>query len=251
MKQPTIRVVTYNIHKGFSQFNRHMMLHELRDQLRGMGADLVFLQEVVGAHELHAERHEGWPDTSQYEFLADSIWDDFAYGKNAVYPEGHHGNAILSRFPIIGWKNIDVSAHRFEQRGVLHCEVSVPGWDIPLHCICVHFGLFAQGRRKQLSSLRDAIAARVPPHAPLIIAGDFNDWRNEACAIMAHQMHLKEVFGMTHGQPARSFPCALPMFRLDRIYVRGLRVSATEVHSGRPWSKISDHAALSATVLRT
>ena len=124
-----IRVVTYNIHKGFSQFNQRMVLHDLRDQLRGMHADLVFLQEVVGAHDLHAEKHENWPETSQYEFLADSIWEDYAYGKNAVYPEGHHGNAILSRFPIVSSENVDVSAHRFEQRGLLHCEVRLPGWD--------------------------------------------------------------------------------------------------------------------------
>ena len=246
----TIRIVTYNIHKGFSQFNQRMVLHDLRDQLRGMQADLVFLQEVVGAHELHAEQHENWPDTSQYEFLADSIWEDFAYGKNAVYPEGHHGNAILSRFPIVNWENIDVSAHRFEQRGLLHCEVNVPGWDETLHCVCVHFGLFSQGRRKQLSALRDRIESLVPPQAPLIIAGDFNDWRIEACETLAHQMHLKEAFGATKGRPARSYPSALPMFRLDRIYVRGLHVTTAEVHSGRPWSRISDHAALSATVHR-
>lgn len=245
-----IRVVTYNIHKGFSQFNQRVVLHDLRDQLHAMSADVVFLQEVVGAHELHPERHENYPDQPQYEFLADSIWEEFAYGKNAVYPEGHHGNAILTRFPIAEWVNVDVSAHRFEQRGLLHCVVNVPDWDQPLHCICVHFGLFAHGRRKQLSALRDRIESLVPPHAPLIIAGDFNDWRIEACDTLAHQMHLKEVFGATHGLPARSYPSALPLFRLDRIYVRGLRVSAAEVHSGRPWSKISDHAALSATVHR-
>lgn len=245
-----IRVVTYNIHKGFSQFNQRMVLHELRDQLRGIHADLVFLQEVVGAHDLHAEKHENWPETSQYEFLADSIWEDYAYGKNAVYPEGHHGNAILSRFPIVSSENVDVSAHRYEQRGLLHVEVNMPGWDQTLHCVCVHFGLFSRGRRVQLSALRDRIESLVPPHAPLIIAGDFNDWRNEACDTLAQRMHLKEVFGAVKGKPARSYPAALPMFRLDRIYVRGLRVTTAEVHSGRPWSKISDHAALSATVHR-
>lgn len=245
-----IRIVTYNIHKGFSQFNQRMVLHDLRDHLRGIHADIVFLQEVVGAHDLHAREHLNWPDTSQYEFLADSIWDDFAYGKNAVYPEGHHGNAILSRFPIASSENIDVSAHRFEQRGLLHCEMTMPGWAESLHCVCIHFGLFSRGRRMQLSALRDRIEKLVPPHAPLIIAGDFNDWRNEACDTLASQMHLKEAFGVIKGRPARSYPATLPMFRLDRIYVRGLHVTAAEVHSGRPWSKISDHAALSATVHR-
>jgi len=40
------------------------------------------------------------------------------------------------------------------------------------------------------------------------------------------------------------------MFRLDRIYVRGFAVKRTEVHFGQPWSKISDHAALSAHLTR-
>jgi len=44
----------------------------------------------------------------------------------------------------------------------------------------------------------------------------------------------------------RSYPAGLPLFRLDRIYARGFAVSATQVHFGRPWSRISDHAALSA-----
>ena len=47
-------------------------------------------------------------------------------------------------------------------------------------------------------------------------------------------------------RPPRSFPAALPMFRLDRIYQRGLRFDAGRVHAGPPWSGISDHAALSA-----
>lgn len=38
------------------------------------------------------------------------------------------------------------------------------------------------------------------------------------------------------------------MFRLDRIYQRGLRVLTTQLHSGPPWSTISDHAALSAVL---
>jgi endonuclease/exonuclease/phosphatase family metal-dependent hydrolase len=245
---PALRILTYNIHKGFSQFNQRMVLHDLREQLRGTLADLVFLQEVVGAHDLHPERHADYPDQSQYEFLADSIWQDYAYGKNAVYPAGHHGNAILSRFPIAGWSNEDVSAHRFEQRGLLHCEVNVPGWGETLHCLCVHFGLFARGRRKQLSALRARIQREVPPHAPLVIAGDFNDWGGEACAVLARDLHLHEAFGQTQGAPAKSYPAALPLFRLDRIYVRGLRVQQCQIHAGRPWSKISDHAALSTVI---
>ena len=54
------------------------------------------------------------------------------------------------------------------------------------------------------------------------------------------------AFGGGIGRPARSYPSALPFFRLDRIYVRGYRVRRAEVHFGAPWAQISDHAALTA-----
>lgn len=247
----TLHITTYNIHKGFSQFNKRMMLHELKEQLHQMHADLVFLQEVQGEHLGHAERHEDWPEEPQYEFLADELWGDFAYGKNAVYPQGHHGNAVLSRYPIVAWENINISTHTMESRGLLHCEVEIPGWNDKLHCVNVHLGLGGRGRLKQLQAIRDRIQKVVPPHAPLIIAGDFNDWRIQAGDFLARSLHVREVFEQLHGASAKSFPAAMPMLRLDRIYYRGLKLKTAFVHHGRPWSRISDHAALSATMSRT
>lgn len=246
----TLHIATYNIHKGFSNFNRRMVVHELRERLRQFGADLVFLQEVQGDHSRHAEQIADWPDEPQYEFLADSVWQDFAYGRNAVYDMGHHGNAVLSRYPIIRWENTDISMHALESRGLLHCEIEVSGWRSVLHCVCVHLGLTNRARRLQLVALRRRIESMVPPDAPLIVAGDFNDWRMHARALLARPLNLNEVFEITHGGPARSFPCMLPLLHLDRIYVRGFRVRRASVHHGRPWSRMSDHAALSATVVR-
>jgi endonuclease/exonuclease/phosphatase family metal-dependent hydrolase len=243
-----LHVATYNIHKGFSQLNRRMMVHELRDRLRELGPDIVFLQEVQGQHHGHASRHADWPQQAQGEFLADSGWEDFAYGKNAVYDEGHHGNAILSRFPIINAENEDVSSHRFERRGLLHCEIAVPGWDQPLHCVCVHFALHERGRRQQLKALAARVARMVPPHAPLIVAGDFNDWRDTASPLLAEALGLKEVFRSLHGRPARSYPSNLPVLMLDRIYVRGFTPRLARIMKGRAWSRISDHAAVSALI---
>jgi endonuclease/exonuclease/phosphatase family metal-dependent hydrolase len=247
-----LRVTTYNIHKGFSFFKRRMVIHELREKLRALNADLVFLQEVLGTHERHAARHRNWPVEPQYEFLADAVWGEYAYGRNAVYDGGHHGNAILSRFPIVRWDNQDVSVHRYERRGLLHCEIMVPGWAQPLHCICVHLGLFARGRSRQLEWLRQRIEKLVPAPAPLIVAGDFNDWhwRHKATHELAYPLNMHEVFELVHGAPARSFPAALPVFRLDRIYVRGFRVSYAHASHGEGWGRISDHAALTTTLVR-
>jgi endonuclease/exonuclease/phosphatase family metal-dependent hydrolase len=241
-----LHVATYNIHKGFSQFNRRMVVHELRERLRQLGADIVFLLEVQGLHLGHAERHEDWPAEPQHEFLAEDVWQATAYGRNMVYDHGHHGNAILSRFPILAEHNQDVTHLRFEKRGLLHCAVEVAGLERPLHCVCVHLSLFGRSRRRQLDALATRIETMVPADAPLLIAGDFNDWRNRAHDLLAERLGMFEVFGGASGRPSRSFPAALPLFRLDRIYVRGLAVTRSEVHYGEPWSRISDHAALSA-----
>jgi endonuclease/exonuclease/phosphatase family metal-dependent hydrolase len=246
----TLHIATYNIHKGFSQFNQRMMMHELKDQLHLLRPDVVFLQEVQGEHRGHAERHEDWPESPQHEFLAEELWQDFAYGKNAVYPEGHHGNAVLSRYPIVSWENIDISAHAMESRGLLHCVLEVPGWHEQLHCVNVHLGLGGRGRMKQLQAMRDRVQELVPTRAPLIIAGDFNDWRIQAGKFLARSLHVQEVFEHLHGESAKSYPSSMPMLRLDRIYFRGLKVKSARVYHGRPWSRISDHAALSATMAR-
>lgn len=244
----SLKIATYNIHKGFSQFNRRFVLHELRERLHELQADVVFLQEVQGAHRHHSLRHAGYPAHPQHEFLAQELWPHHAYGMNSVYDAGHHGNAILSRFPILHWDNTDISAHRFESRGMLHCELALPDTATPLHCLCVHLGLFKRGRRQQMQALAERIRRQVPQDAPLVIAGDFNDWGNHAQELLAHELGLREVFQSSHGQLARSFPSRLPLLCLDRIYVRGLEIERGEVHAQSPWSRISDHAALSAIV---
>jgi endonuclease/exonuclease/phosphatase family metal-dependent hydrolase len=240
-----MHVATYNIHKGFSQFNRRMVIHELRDRLRTLNPDIIFLQEVQGLHLGHALIQSEWPQAPQHEFLAEDVWRDTAYGGNAVYDHGHHGNAILSRFPILSSHNQDVTQMRFERRGLLHTRIDVPGRS-PVHCVCVHLSLTGRSRRRQMEALAERVEALVPHEAPLIVAGDFNDWRNRADDLLAERLEMVEVFGGAAGRPARSFPSSLPVFRLDRIYVRGFNIERAEVHYGAPWSKISDHAALSA-----
>jgi len=243
-----LKIATYNIHKGYSQFNRRFVLHELRDRLRELNADIVFLQEVQGADRRARPRHHFDGAHPQHEFLAHESWLHHAYGKNSVYDSGHHGNAILSRYPILKWDNQDISAHRFESRGVLHCEMALPGSAQPLHCLCVHLGLFSRGRVQQMQELVERVQRLVPADAPLIIAGDFNDWRNQASHTFARSLHLHEAFEVKSGKIALSFPCAFPLLRMDRIYVRRLSVQSAEIHAHQPWNKISDHAALSATL---
>jgi endonuclease/exonuclease/phosphatase family metal-dependent hydrolase len=240
-------VATYNIHKGFSQLKRRMVIHELREKLQVLDADIMFLQEVQGAHERHAGRYADWPGKPQHEFIAASVWQDSAYGRTAVYRHGHHGNAVLSRFPILTAETQDISAHAFESRGLLHCTIRLGQRGPLVHCMNVHLGLFERGRQWQIRALCERIRATVPRNQPLIIAGDFNDWRQRAGRMLVEQLEVEEVFESARGRSARTFPSVLPMFRLDRIYARGLRVVDTRVHYAFPWGRLSDHAALGAT----
>ena len=207
-QQFSFKVLTINIHKGFTAFNRRFILPELRDAVRTVSADIVCLQEVMGAHEVHPLHVENWPDTSHYEFLADTMWSDFAYGRNAVYPEGHHGNAVLSRYPIEHYENRDVSVDGAEKRGVLYCRIVPPMTGKAIHVMCVHLGLREAHRQAQLAMLAE--------------------WVNEL--------------------PARTFPVQFPLLRLDRIYVKNASASAPTALPLRTWRHLSDHAPLSAEI---
>jgi endonuclease/exonuclease/phosphatase family metal-dependent hydrolase len=245
----SLKVVTYNIHKGLSQFNRRLVLHEIRERLRALDADVAFLQEVQGKHEKNARRHVNWPDVSQHEFLTHEGCH-VVYGMNCVYTDGHHGNAVVSRHPIPVWENIDISHHPIESRGLLHCEVRVDGWKEPVHCINVHLGLWGRSRRFQLEWMAERIRAAVPKSGPLIVAGDFNDWSRKASEYLERELGLYEVFERAEGRLAKSYPAKLPMFTLDRIYVRDMNVDGVERHVGPQWSKLSDHVALAARLTR-
>lgn len=244
---PTINVLTLNAHMGFNLFNRRFVLPQLREAIRAVSADVVFLQEVLGAHALHAARLEDWPAGPQYEFLADSIWTQHAYGRNAAYPHGHHGNALLSKFPILRQRNRDVTVQGHEERGLLHCVLDAPGSDHELHTICVHLGLRDAHRRRQLQLLCEEVNEEVPAGAPLVVAGDFNDWRRRGHAVM-RDCGLHEAFEQVHGRLARTFPARRPLLPLDRIYLRNARALQPGVLSLRPWTHLSDHAPLVAGI---
>ncbi|TFZ06758.1 endonuclease/exonuclease/phosphatase family protein [Ramlibacter henchirensis] len=243
-----LTVMTVNIHKGFTSFNRRFILPELRDAVRKVGADVVFLQEVLGTHEDHAKKVNGWPEAPHYEFLADSIWPHYGYGKNVVAPKSHHGNAIMSKFPIVHYQNHDVSLPGPEKRGLLHCVLRVPGRPLDVHAICVHLGLAESHRLQQLDLLCEMVRSEVPDNSPLVVAGDFNDWRGKANGVLEREIGLREVFVNAYGEPAKTFPSRFPLLPLDRIYVRNASVHLPVVLPRRPWSHLSDHAPLVAEI---
>ncbi len=243
-----VRLLTINIHKGFSALNKRFVLHELREAIRSTSADVVFLQEVVGKNSRKAIKHPAWPEIAHYEFLADSTWPYYAYGKNAVYPGGHHGNAILSRYPIKYYTNIDISTNRIEKRGLLYGVLDIPDCPVPLHCICVHLGLSFMSRRKQLGMLETFIHEKIPQEAPVVLAGDFNEWRGKKRGKYLVTLGMRDASLETRGKAARTFPSWLPILPLDRICIRGMEARHSRTHHKGIWSKLSDHAAFSTEV---
>lgn len=238
--------MTYNIHKGFSTTNLRFVLHKIKESIQSVHPDIVFLQEILGSHSLHEGRISNWPKQPQFEFLADQLWPHYAYGKNAIYEAGHHGNAILSKFPFIAWENIDVSWHERASRSVLHGTMLLPGMHVPLHTICIHFGLFGRERREQLQILCDRIESHVPHNEPLIIAGDFNDWQRQAEHYLESHLNLREAFKTLTGHHAKSFPVWKPTLAVDRIYYRNLEILGGECLTQSKWKTLSDHAPLYA-----
>lgn len=235
------RICSYNIHKGFGAANRRFRLEDMRDAIRGIDADICFLQEVVG-HQLAygGEEHSG--TESQFEFLADSIWSHYAYGRNAIVEEGHHGNAILSKFPFVDWRNYDVSRWRISSRGLLFGRL-----DNGVNLVCAHLGLLAVERRYQIRRLRELLETECRPGEPVIVAGDFNDWRMQVDKVMCGELGFSEVIAQQKGRPARSFPAALPLLRVDRVYYRDLELLDARLLRGGLWRRLSDHAALTAS----
>ena len=244
-----LRVATYNIHKGVRGVGprKRLEIHNLLLGIEALDADMVFLQEVRHFHHAEARRfpdtHIGWPRQPQADYLAPEGYA-VAYRTNAVTRHGEHGNALLSRWPLGDIGHHDVSDHRFEQRGLLHVPVE---WNsLTLHAVVAHLGLMHSGRVRQVERLARFIEAEVPPDALLIVAGDFNDWGQKLDAPMREcGLHRAIVEGAAAAR-TNTFPSRVPLFSLDRIYMRGLRCVSTSVPRGAAWARMSDHLPLVA-----
>lgn len=244
-----LRVATYNIHKGVRGVGpgKRLEIHNLGLAVEALDADLVFLQEVRLSHardqRQFARTWFGWPAGGQAEFLAPEGYEA-AYRSNAITRHGEHGNALLSRWPIGDIGHHDVSDHRFEQRGLLHVTVNWQGRTI--HAVVAHLGLMHAGRVRQVQRLADFLQAEVPADAPLIVAGDFNDWGEKLDEPMGRIGLARANGDGSSGARRPTFPSRVPIFALDRIYTRALVCHAISVPRGVAWARMSDHLPLVA-----
>src|SRR6476620_11794425 len=132
-----LRVATYNIHKGVQGIGpvRRLEIHNIGHAVEQLDADLVCLQEVRKLHRREERYFTRWPELPQAEFLAPEGYES-VYRTNATTAHGEHGNALLSRWPVVSHAHEDVSDHRFEQRGPLHVHVEVN--KKPINVIVLH-----------------------------------------------------------------------------------------------------------------
>jgi endonuclease/exonuclease/phosphatase family metal-dependent hydrolase len=235
-----LRIATYNIHKGVQGLgpNRRLEIHNLGHAVEQFNADIVCLQEVRKMHRREATYFKQWPEQAQADFLAPEGYN-VVYRTNAITRHGEHGNAILSCWPVLAHTHEDMSDHRFEQRGLLHAEVAVEGHSV--HVVVVHLGLIRASRVRQLAQLAQFIAREIPMQAPLLVAGDFNDWG----ALISQPLATVGLRSCS-ATPTPTFPSRMPLVQFDHVYARGLVPVAQEVPKGRIWWRMSDHLPLIA-----
>jgi endonuclease/exonuclease/phosphatase family metal-dependent hydrolase len=228
-----LRCLSFNIHKGKSALGIKNILNSAKQMFIDLDLDVILMQEVQASK-------------NQLEILQDQRWPYLAYGKNAHYEKGHHGNAILSRFPLSCIENINLSQYQMEQRGLLKCTLtwSHQGYqkDFLIDLFCTHLDLTVWTRHRQYEILKRELREQTfKSHQ--IFAGDFNDWLGRDLSFM-HALGWQEIFLTKFGRLQPTFPALLPFLSLDRFYHKGFQIEYAEIISGRRWGRLSDHASL-------
>jgi endonuclease/exonuclease/phosphatase family metal-dependent hydrolase len=221
-----LRVISFNIHKGYNLLKRRYSLSVVRELLETYNPDLVLLQEL---HGLHPKAHLG--EKSPLEELADKHWPFYSFGVNSVYGSGFHGNAIISRYPIKTWNNLDLSTNPLERRGLLHAQVDLQ-MAPPLHVLCTHLNLTPPGQYRQAQIIMENVQS-FDEDARVILGGDFNDWSGGVGRRIIKDSRFQRIERM------RSFPSYFPLLCLDGFFYRGLEVLKSNLI--KDFSHSSDH----------
>jgi endonuclease/exonuclease/phosphatase family metal-dependent hydrolase len=212
-----LRILTYNIHRAIG-VDRRFRPERVASILHHHDADIVLLQEV----------DEGAPRSRELnlakELAEASGYPYFALGHNVSLKKGRYGNATLSRFPILRERNIDLSvAESWIRRGCQHTSIQT-GDAQTLEVFNLHLGLSARERMKQLDLLaRSHEFSGVPEGTPVLVGGDFNDWRSLLWPVFTDQFGFHCAVEERNGgrQFLATYPSFSPQGALDRLYFRG------------------------------
>jgi endonuclease/exonuclease/phosphatase family metal-dependent hydrolase len=239
-----LRVLTYNIHKCIGGLDRRYQPKRIAEVISHYDPDILLLQEVDNGAK-RSSRH------SQVDVLADLL----GFTHHCWYPNvkvrggGHHGNAILSRFPLVEPSNIDITTPPKKKRGVvhtrhrLHFDSETGDHSRTLHLFNMHLGLSQIERKIQLTRFLESHPFQGMHHdTPIIVGGDLNDvYGNLGTKLLA-----PAGFRTITKLPA-TFPSYAPMRALDGLYVRGdvdlLKLDRSRLKVAR---QASDHLPLIA-----
>lgn len=223
-----LTIATYNIH-GAVGTDGVFMPDRVADVLCEIDADIIALQEVPlgGA---------GMPNVLR--ILQNVTGFVGVEGYTFSVSGRRYGNAVLSRYPILASRKIDISFGSREPRGALDADISCHGH--PLRVIATHLGLRPAERHEQIRRLLQVFDT---DQMPVILMGDVNEWFVWGKSLRWLVSHFQAV-------PAPpTFPSRWPIFALDRIWIRPRhRLVHVDVHAS-PLARIaSDHLPLIAHI---
>lgn len=231
LRPRTFKLLTYNVHRGQSAIRRRDICERVSRILDFSSAHAFCLQEVW--------QHEGFERHQLEEHLCDMRWPHRVFARTANFRLGAQGNAVVSQLPVRQWSYLDISIEKREPRGILHVELELGGGAPDITIFCVHFGLLSSERRLQADQLRRFLEERIDRKAPVLIAGDFNDWRHSLGRFFEKELGVREVAGKT-------FPSFFPLLSLDRIYYRNCRLKNARIVRDRHCLALSDHLPVEA-----
>src|SRR5258706_15301703 len=113
------RVGTWNVHKGIGGLDRRYRLERVIGVLRALAPDIALLQEV--ADDLPRAGHH-----DQVRLLSDALaMPSWAFDHQHRFARGGYGNAILSKTPLDGVHQVDLTIGTRKKRGVLQARTRV------------------------------------------------------------------------------------------------------------------------------
>lgn len=229
-----VRIATYNIHRCRGM-DRRTIPSRVAEVIRDLDADVVALQEVIGAgpsgagqaEEIGAALGMGWVMTSVRHL------------RNNLF-----GNVILSRFPITHHSQYDLSWRTCEPRACQRADLDI-GAGQPLHIYNVHLGTAVLERRYQATRLAAFVHDRRVV-GPKVILGDFNEWmRGLATKTLSSLFESIDIYA--HLKRRRTYPGIFPVLHLDHIYYQGhVDVRGMKLRRSRRALIASDHLPLVA-----
>jgi endonuclease/exonuclease/phosphatase family metal-dependent hydrolase len=235
---PTLVVATYNIHRCVGVDRRYDPAR-VAAVLREIDADIIGLQEVDA-------RARGERNLDQWAYLSEATGMHAIVGANVLDHRGRFGNAILTRWPVLGTQLHDLSVPGLEPRGAIDADLAIG--ERRLRVVATHFGLRDAERRLQTARLLDALAedeeeSDQPRPDAILVMGDLNEWRGRRGGI-------RWLEGRLGRAPApRTFPSWCPVLPLDKIYASPpATLCETRVHRSALARVASDHLPLCATM---